>query len=122
MRAVMAALEKMSEAERQAVLTACDPQWSIFAERQRIRRAQRMTGIDDSLPPLPVRDYGRKRRRCPCCNQLADPRIIERERQKQNGPGEEPEQAYRRGYHQGAFIVAEALKGRVDPRLGQAVD
>jgi hypothetical protein len=60
--------------------------------------------------------------RCPCCGQLADPQVIERARQSQTGPGEEPEQAYRRGYHQGAFIVKEALKGRVDPKLQQAVD
>jgi hypothetical protein len=118
----MAAIGQLGVAERQAVLTACDPQWSIFAEMQRIRHARRMTGIEDSLPPLPIENYSTKRKRCPCCHQLADPQVIAKARQSQTGPGEEPEQAYRRGYHHGAFIVAEAIKGRVPPALQQPVD
>jgi hypothetical protein len=43
-------------------------------------------------------------------------------RQDQSGPAEEPEQAFRRGYHHGAFIVAEAIKGRVDPVLWQTLN
>jgi hypothetical protein len=62
-RAAMAAIEKLSVAERHAVLSACHPWWVIFVEAQRIKRAQRMTGIEDSLPPLPVKDHGRKRKR-----------------------------------------------------------
>jgi hypothetical protein len=59
---------------------------------------------------------------CPCCGQLTDAEALEIARQNQSGPGEEPEQAFRRGYHHGVHIVVEALKGRIDLVLWQMLN
>jgi hypothetical protein len=62
-----------------------------------------------------------KQKPCPCCGQLVSARTIEMARQ-QGSPAEDPEQAFRRGYHHGAFIVTEALKDRIDPTLWRKID
>jgi hypothetical protein len=66
-------------------------------------------------------------RKCPCCGQKADTYKIEHARREfsiygsdssmERSAAENPEHAYRRGYHQGAHVITQALKGRIDPVL-----
>jgi hypothetical protein len=72
-----------------------------------------------------------KQKSCPCCGQLASAETIEIAREEyvrspmvadERSPAEDPEQAFRRGYHHGAFIVAEAIKGRINSALWRKID
>jgi hypothetical protein len=70
----------------------------------------------------PPREQARKQIPCPCCGQMTDAENLELARQDQSDPAEEPEQAFRRGYHHGVHIVVEALKGRIDLVLWQTLN
>jgi hypothetical protein len=60
--------------------------------------------------------------RCPCCGQQASAQIIEIARQDRTGPAEDPEQAYRRGYCQGALVAVDALQDHIaDSTLVQKI-
>jgi hypothetical protein len=75
-----------------------------------------------ALGSKPPREPTRKQKLCPCCGQLTDAEDLELARQDQSGPAEEPEQAFRRGYHHGVHIVLVALKGRIDLVLWQMLN
>jgi hypothetical protein len=69
------------------------------------------------------RENIKEMKQCPCCSQPADAYRIKNTRQEFNysdpslerSPTEDPEQAYRRGYQQGAHAIVEVLQQHIDP-------